>query len=145
MSDVFVARQPIFTRALDVVGYELLFRRGTSTRPASNPEGATATVVLNSLTEIGLDRLVGNTTAWINVSRTFVLEGLADALPAELVGLEIGKHELLDDELIAALAGLKERGYKLALDDFSYRDGLESLLPLVDVVKLDPLSSGAWS
>ena len=32
MAEVFVARQPIFTRTLDVAGYELLFRSGEASR-----------------------------------------------------------------------------------------------------------------
>ena len=40
----------------------------------ADPEGATASVVLNSFTEIGLERLVGRSPAWVNVSREFVLE-----------------------------------------------------------------------
>ena len=105
MPDVFVARQPIFNRKLDVVGYELLFRGGhVNEAVIANPEGATATVVLNSFTEIGLERIVGCKTAWVNVSREFVLSGLAEAVPAGLVGLEILEDEVIDDELIAALA-----------------------------------------
>ena len=54
MNSAFIARQPIFNRKLDVVGYELLFRgRGYAGdgRPDS-PHRATATVVLNSFTEL---------------------------------------------------------------------------------------------
>ena len=56
MSDVFVARQPIFNRDLEVVGYELLFR-SREAQAIPSPEGATASVVLNAFTEIGLERI----------------------------------------------------------------------------------------
>ncbi len=36
MSEVFVARQPIFDRKLEVVGYELLFRSGRTTEAPSS-------------------------------------------------------------------------------------------------------------
>ena len=56
MTEAFVARQPIFNRRLQVAGYELLFRNGQASEAlVVSPEGATATVVLNSFTEIGLD------------------------------------------------------------------------------------------
>jgi c-di-GMP-related signal transduction protein len=32
MAEVFLARQPIFTRTLGVAGYELLFRSGEASR-----------------------------------------------------------------------------------------------------------------
>ncbi len=143
MPDVFVARQPIFNHKLDVVGYELLFRGGCANHALiASPEGATATVVVNSFTEIGLDRLVGNKTAWVNVSREFVLSGLAPAVPPGLIGLEILEDQLLDDQMITALRGLKRQGYRLAFDDFQYSPSAEPLLGLVDLVKLDMLALG---
>ena len=143
MPDVFVARQPIFDRKLDVVAYELLFRNDHLNEAViASPEGATATVVLNSFTEIGLERIVGRKIAWLNVSREFVLSGLAQAVPPGAVGLEILEDQQLDDQLIAALLELKRRGYRLALDDFQWRPEAEPLLGVVDVVKLDLLALG---
>ncbi len=140
MPDAFVARQPIFNSKLDVVGYELLFRGEGYVNDVAmidNPESATATVVLNALTELDLARIVGYKPAWINVSRAFVMGGLAHAVPPGLVGLEIPETEQFDDEMIATLRALKVDGYKLALDDFRYRDGAEALLELFDIVKLN--------
>jgi EAL and modified HD-GYP domain-containing signal transduction protein len=143
MAEVFVARQPIFNRRLEACGYELLFRGGAASRAlVVDPEGATASVVLNSFTEIGLERIVGTKTAWVNVSREFVLSGLASTLPPSVVGLEILEDELLDERFVHALIELKRRGYRLALDDFQYTVSAERLLGLVDVVKLDVLALG---
>ena len=144
MSDVLVARQPIFDRRLELAGYELLFRGefDSSEATIASPEGATATVVMNSFTEIGLERIVGGHTAWINVSREFLVGGLAQTVPPGLVLLEILEDQLIDDMLIAAVKKLKRHGYQLALDDFRYGPEAEPLLALVDVVKLDLLALG---
>ena len=138
MPPAFIARQPIFNHKLQVVGYELLFRgRGHAAgAQIDDAEVATATVVLNTLTELDMDRIVGHKTAWVNVSREFVVGGLVHAVPPSVVGLEIPEHEHFDDEMISALHELKRAGYKLALDDFRYRDGSAELLDLFDVVKL---------
>ena len=143
MAEVFVARQPIFNRSLHVAGYELLFRGSEAPHAfVADPEGATASVVLNSFTEIGLERLVGRNQAWVNVSREFVLSGLASTLPPSVVGLEILEDELLDERFVHALIELKRQGYRLALDDFQYTVSAERLLGLVDVVKLDLVAMG---
>jgi EAL and modified HD-GYP domain-containing signal transduction protein len=144
MPAAFIARQPIFNTKLEAVGYELLFRgRGYAADALiDNPEHATATVVLNTLTELDLKRIVGNKTAWVNVSREFVLDGLVQALPPGQAGLEIPEHELFDDEMLAALRELKDHGYRLALDDFRFREGSEPLLGLFDVVKLNMMELG---
>ncbi|MGZ4193081.1 MAG: EAL domain-containing protein, partial [Solirubrobacteraceae bacterium] len=104
MHSAFIARQPIFNRKLEVVGYELLFRgRGYAGDGSSDsPHRATATVVLNSFTELELARIVGRKRAWINVTREFVLEGLVQAIPADRGGLEIADEEDFDDELVTA-------------------------------------------
>ena len=139
MPAAFIARQPIFNDKLDVVGYELLSRQSgyAGDAPIDNPERATATVVMNSLTELELGRIVGSKTAWINVSREFVIGGLAQVIPPGLVGLEIAESELFDDQLIAALQDLKQLGYRLALDDFRDRPGSDAVLDLFSVVKLN--------
>ena len=134
----FIARQPIFNPKLEVVGYELLFRgRGyAADAQFDDAEVATATVVLNTVTELDMDRIVAGRTAWINVSREFVLDDLIQAIPPTVAGLEIPETERFDDEMIDALRDLKRAGYRLALDDFRYRDGSEEVLDLFDVVKL---------
>jgi EAL and modified HD-GYP domain-containing signal transduction protein len=144
MHSAFIARQPIFDRKLDVAGYELLFRgRGYAGDGLSdNPGRATATVVLNSFTELELKRIVGHKTAWLNVGREFVVDGLAQVIPANLGGLEISESEDFDEELVDALRELKGQGYRLALDGFGSGSDAESVLELFDIVKLNVLELG---
>jgi len=140
---VLVGRQPIFDARLRVVGYELLFRSSLeNVARVSDSEGATASVVMGSLTEIGLERLVGGHTAWVNVSREFVIEGLAEAMPASTTVLEILEDQLIDEELVGVLGELRTLGYRIALDDFVYTPASESVLDVVDIVKLDIQSLG---
>src|SRR5271157_5486289 len=104
MTEVLVARQPIFDRRLRVVAYELLFRDGdTNAAVFGDPEAATAMVALNSFTEIGLERIVGTRSAWINVSRKFLLGGLVRSMPPGLVSLEILEDQVIDRALISAV------------------------------------------
>lgn len=140
MANVFIARQPIFDRELDVVGYELLFR-GANQNVAiiSDHDEATSTVVMNAFTEIGLDNVVGDRDAWINVSRDFLLGGLARALPRGRVVLELLEDQQVDDALVEALEDHRARGYAIALDDFTGSDELVPALEHVDIVKVDLL------
>jgi EAL and modified HD-GYP domain-containing signal transduction protein len=141
MHSAFIARQPIFNRHLDAVGCELLFR-GHGWAEDAGGESAqhqTATVVLNSLTELDLPRIVGRRQAWVAVPREFVLDGLAQAMPAGLSGLEItAAAEDFDEEFVEALHALRREGYHLALDGFTDAcDASEEVLDLFDVIKLD--------
>src|SRR5690349_21008666 len=138
MDHLFLARQPILDRAKSVVGYELLHRGGFLPQARfEDPEAATAHVALGALTEVGLDALVGDHSAWINVTRDFLLRDLARSLPADRVVLELLEHQLVDRRLLACIADLRDAGYVLALDDFVYEPGSEPLLELADFVKLE--------
>src|SRR4051812_44258104 len=141
MSDVFVARQPIFDSSLEVSAYELLFRGSNAIDRAiiNDHEEATSTVVINAFTELGLDTVVGERRAWVNVSREFVTSGMAFALPKDRVVLELLEDQGADDELLAQLDLLRRDGYTVALDDFSWSPEREPLLSHVDVVKVEVL------
>lgn len=143
MPTAFVARQPIFNRRLEVVGYELLTRGGRLTEAlVAGCDYATETVLLNAVAEIALEQLVGSKTAWVDVSREFVTGGQAQAVPTGRVGIEVLDDGPVDGELLAGLRSLKRQGYGLALDDFRYRPEAAPLLRLVDLVKLDLVALG---
>ena len=138
MAEVLIGRQPIYDRDLRVFGYELLFRSAGADQAAIvDGERATSDVVLNALVEIGLDRLVGDAHAFINLTHSFVLSGYPTALPPDRVVLEILESAPADDELVGAVRGLREAGYTVALDDFNFRDSLRPLVETATIVKLD--------
>jgi c-di-GMP phosphodiesterase len=144
MNEVLLARQPILNGDLTAVGYELLYREaGSDHANVRDDELATARVSLLAMTEIDLERLVDARRAWINVSREFVLGGLAHTIPPDRVVLELLEDQLVDDALIEALGKLRRGGYQLALDDFTLTPEIEPLLTKVDIVKLDLRALGA--
>ncbi len=142
MAEVYVARQAIFDRGKRVVGYELLFRAANVLRSVPKDTSTqNAEVVLNAVTEIGLDQILAGREAWLRVSREFIAEELEQLLPVGSV-LEIAKDEPVDYELMAAVTALKRRGGRVALDGFRFSPEEELLLRLADVVKLDLVDLG---
>ncbi len=141
MSDVFVARQPIFDGQLDLWGYELLFRRANEhVAVIEDNDEATSTVVINAFTEIGLETLVGDHAAWLNVSRDFVVSKLPLTLPPKRIVLELLEEQVVDDALLTALAQLRMLGYTIALDDFTWDEEHAPLIDHVGIVKIDFLA-----
>ena len=138
MTDYFIARQPIFDRSLDVYAYELLFRTSVSSgAPAEFDQDLATASVLSTSEDVGLVRLAGGHSAFINLPQRFLAE--PDLLPEspEGVVLEILEDVELTPEVIAGISRLAERGYTLALDDFVYDPRFEPVLPHVDIVKLE--------
>jgi c-di-GMP-related signal transduction protein len=94
---------------------------------------------MNAFTEIGLDSVVGDRRAWINVSRDFLLGGLTRLLPRGRVVLELLEDQVVDDVLLEAIEDHRARGYAIALDDYVGNEALDPALQHVDIVKVDVL------
>lgn len=135
---IYVARQPILDRESNVAGYELLFRNGPENRYSSeDPELATAQNIEQTVAAFGLDALVGDRTAFVNLSRGALLREFYRLLPPERTVIELLESVAPDREVIRACLGLKAAGYQLALDDFACLLSAAPLLELADVVKVD--------
>ncbi len=139
MDDVFVARQPIFSRDLSVYGYELLFRAADHSQSAEFISGdqATSQVILNAFTVVGLDQLVGRRRAFINVSRDFLLGAHRLPFPADRVVLELLEGTGVEPAVLQALEELGKAGFTLSLDDYEHDDLMRPMLERVHIVKLE--------
>lgn len=140
MPDIYVGRQPIYNKNLTVFGYELLFRTGTKNTAAVDPfsaDGATSTTIINTFLEIGLERLVGNKYAFINLTEQFLLE--EDSLPIspKQVILEVLEDIPVTSKLISAVERLSNKGFIIALDDYIYNPSHKPLVKMVDIIKID--------
>ena len=134
---VLLARQPILDRQQRVVAYELLYRPMPLGGGPLDPLAATASVIVNGLSDVGLDALVGPHPAYVNVTREFLLGMPSLPFAPERVVLELLEDQELDDALLQALRDLVNAGFTIALDDFHYTPEQEPLLELATIVKLD--------
>lgn len=129
------ARQPIVDRQLNVQGYELLFRGARTDKGPLDGDQASSQVLMSAFANQNIHELLGGKPAYINCTRNF-LQHAPDFLQPNLI-LEILETTRVDSELLSLLEGLKSKGYRIALDDFTPGSDHEALLPLADIVKLD--------
>jgi EAL and modified HD-GYP domain-containing signal transduction protein len=135
---VFVGRQPIFTPQRQVAAYELLFRGAASAQTATQTGAqATAQVLLHTCLDIGLETLVHQKRAFLNVTRDLLLGPALTALPPDRFVLEILEDTVVDAPLLAAVRRLRAQGFTIALDDFVYHPTLQPLVELAQIIKLD--------
>jgi len=135
-----IARQPICTKKLKTIGYEILYRMNGDTNEAviNNPCGASIDVLLALFNDLAIQEVVGNKLAFMNFTGNVLVRGLPNIPPKQLV-IELLEDQEVNDELLTALAKLKQQGYRIALDDFSLDS---TTLPLVDyanIIKIDVL------
>lgn len=137
--EVFVARQPIFDRNRKVWAYELLFRSdaAATSYDGSEPSSATQAVIAHGMLSIGWDKLLRGKLGCINFGREMLLQDLYSSLPPGQTVIELTEDIEADEEVLEAVRGVKEQGYRIALDDFRSSPRMESLLDLADVVKIE--------
>ena len=135
---MFIARQPIFDRAMKVYGYELLFRSGENAEAygGSSAEKSTASV-LGGLFELGLEKIVGGRKAFINFDYNFILSDTIELINPEILVIEILENTTADKILLDRIGELKKMGYKIALDDFVEDAHNFPIVPIANIIKYD--------
>lgn len=140
--EVLLARQPICTASLATVGYELLFRDANVSIADIDGTTATSNVLVGAVADIGLDELVGAHKAWLNIGSAFLRRFDTLPLPPRRVVLEILETVDASPDLLERLWSLRDQGFTLAADDFTFSAGRDELLGLIDIVKLDVRALG---
>jgi c-di-GMP phosphodiesterase len=137
--EIFVGRQPILSSEQKIFAYELLFRSSARSRAAhiTDDVQATSRLLINTFNNFGVERVLGDKKAFINVSAGLLASDVLSLLPVGKVVLEILEDVAPTPEVVDRCRTLKAAGYHLALDDFRYRPELEPLLGLASYVKLD--------
>jgi EAL and modified HD-GYP domain-containing signal transduction protein len=140
----FVGRQPILDQSQQIVAYELLFRDSAQAGVAGVADAvlATSQVLINTFLHFGIDQVLGNKPAFINVSEAMLLGSALESLPSNKVVLEILEDVRPTDAVIQRMQQLREMGYTLALDDFVYKRELEPLIAQASYIKFDVRALG---
>jgi c-di-GMP-related signal transduction protein len=138
----FVARQPILDGRKNIFAYELLFRSSLDNFFQSDlPDHASSSVLVSSFFLIGIQTITGGRRAFVNFTRNLLTREYATFLPPEQAVIEILEDVLPEDDVIKACKSLKQKGYLIALDDYPLDGHMAPLLPYVDIVKVDWLST----
>jgi EAL and modified HD-GYP domain-containing signal transduction protein len=139
---MFIARQPIFDSELNVYGYELLFRLSSESTHFGgiSSQGATASIIIG-LYESGLENIVEDKFAFINFDERFIHSEALELIKPDQMIVEMLERIKIDASLIERLEIIKEKGYKIALDDFDECFETYPLMPLADIIKYDLLAT----
>ncbi len=138
-----VARQPIVTRQGGVVGYEFLYR-SPSGRPARvdhwrprDQDGATTAVLARVFGLADAPALAPSALAFVNVTRAVLVGALPLPDRPDRLVLEVVESVEVDGAVVRGVRALADRGFRVALDDFTGRPGQLALLPWASYVKID--------
>lgn len=128
--------QPILDRSQNLYGHELLFRNSPKNAFAGEGDAATRHVIDGALT-MSLDEGLGDGKLFVNCTRESLTEQLVTLMPVKRTVLEVLETLDVDDAIVDACISLKQRGYEIALDDYTPSPHMDRLLDIADYVKLD--------
>lgn len=144
---IYLARQVIFDRKMQAAGYELLYRSGESNAydPSVDGDVATRRLLSRALVGFGLEEITGGKPAFINFTENLLRQQapfLAD--PGEII-VEVLEQVLPTPDILPIFQELREKGYRLAMDDYTGDPCYDAALPYMDIVKVDfaQVTSGA--
>jgi c-di-GMP-related signal transduction protein len=136
--DVYVARQPIFDRKLNVFGYELLYRKSMNNfYEGTDDNQATAELINHAFFSFRFRELTDNTKAFINFSEELLLKEIPLLLPKDLLVVEILERVNNSEQILNTCRKLKEEGFLLALDDFVFHESYDALIQEVGIIKVE--------
>ncbi|SFN70784.1 EAL and modified HD-GYP domain-containing signal transduction protein [Formivibrio citricus] len=135
----FIGRQPILNRQQQIIGYELLFRLSGDAVSAefSSDIQAGTNVLVNTLSNMGADWLVGGKLAFVNVAESMLESNFLELLQPQRVVLEIVETTKPSPELLERLKDLRAQGFSIALDDFVLTPQSAEFLEFANYIKLD--------
>lgn len=138
----YLARQPILDTRGHVVAYELLFRSGTSSTFDGLGDLASR-IMIDNMMLYGGARLTAGLPAFINCTEDTLFSEYIQMLPVPLTVLEVLEDVEASEAVVRSCLGLRQKGYRIALDDFQYRPSLGPLIRIADIIKVDFRSTPA--
>ena len=132
----YVARQPIMNLRGHVHGYELLFRNAPDAVAGQGLDAAARTMLDNAVI-FGLEWMTNGLPAFVNCTAEVLGEDLVLVLAPQLSVLAIPGNLELTPRLLDCCRKLKARGFRLALDDFTWKLNLRPLAAIADYIRVD--------
>ncbi len=142
LNTALMARQPILDRDERLAGFELLYRSPDGS-PIVDDHDATEQVILNTINEFGLTKVLGAHRGFVNVGSASFDTDLLEILSPRKFVLEILETVKVDASLQKHCIRLRAQGYTIAFDDIDSPAKLTPLLlSMANIVKIDlPLTS----
>ncbi len=137
MSEVFIGRQPVLDRYLNVFAYDLQFY--SSLMHSDEVTLRSVQSLISNIQEaIGLQAIVGPHRAMVHLPNSMIRQDVLPHLDAlHPILLEISGAVLGNAQILKCLKELKQLGSQLVLGAFNHSDGCTKLVRISDYVKID--------
>ncbi len=134
----YIARQPILNVHQKLFAYELLYR-GANDYLLANISGNRATTNLLSSAFLTKDiqEISSHRPCFINFTQELIEKKIPASFPESLLVVEILEDVEPTEKVVSVCRELKDKGYRIALDDFIFDRRLIPLIELAHIIKID--------
>ncbi len=137
MSEVFIGRQPVLDRYMNVFAYSLQFYQGLTPSGEATLQ-ATQSLIAKIQEAIGFQAIVGNHAAMVHLPSQMIRKEFLPRFDAlHPLMLEISSSTLGNAPLLRSLKELKQLGSSIVLDEFIDSKTCTKLASISDYVKID--------
>jgi len=144
MSNIYIARQPIFNQNMTVYGYEMLHRKSKkNSYEGTDYDKATASL-LDDFFITEFPDLVGDGKGFVNFTYKLLIKKTPFLLPKNHTVIEIPSDIKTTQELIDICKEMKKEGYMISLDNFVLNENHvynEKIIALADIIKINFVQS----
>ena len=141
--DTYIARQPIFDKNMKICAYELLYRSDAAKNYYVDigDDKASANVAVDTFFSLDLNKLTNGKRVFINFTENLLKTEVVTLFPSNTLVIEVLETVTPDNTLYDSLRSIKDLGYTIALDDFTFSEDFEHIIELTDIIKVDFMAS----
>lgn len=140
--DIFIGRQPILDKNKKTYAYELLFRDSLKNSfPGIDGNTGTSRLLANTFFSMGINEITGNRPGFINFTKDLIVSKTPLLFPKQSIVVEVLENIEPDNVVTDAIKELKQKGYKIALDDFIFDKKYTELIKLSNIIKFDIIAT----
>ena len=135
MKNVYLTRQSIVDKDLNICAFEILFRDMNNESVLGSNRYTSAAVISNVLNKFGTKKLLEDKRAFVKIDEKFLMNDIIFSVPKEFFIFDLLEHVSMNERVIERMQHLHKDGYvlglhntKLTLDIFEkYADVLRYL------------------
>ncbi len=138
MKKTYIARQAIFDRNLNTIGYELFFRDSSVNEfPEIDQEIASSKLIIQNHIQSDIQTLCMGKLAFINFTESNLIHKFPLMFDKSLIIIELVGHKKPSQNLVKIVKYYHEHGYKIALTEYDLASHWDVLFPYIDIVKVN--------
>ena len=138
MKNTYIARQAVFDRKLNTIGYELFFRDSSENKfPEVDQDIASSKLIIQNHIQSDIQTLCMGKLAFINFTESNLIHKFPLMFDKNLIVIELVGHKKPTVNLVKIVKYYHEHGYKIALTEYDLAIHWDVLFPYIDIVKVN--------